>query len=113
MSISLNISGLQFLRRFQGMLFNLAHIPLFMILVILWLQIIQVYDLPVWKQVLSALVFVSFVGVLYEFIQIMTPGRYPSLSDLGFNYIGSFIGIALYYKLEHCKPGLLRKLVCE
>jgi VanZ family protein len=84
-----------------------------MILTIIWLQIIQVYDMHLWKQILSALVFVSFVGFLYEFVQILTPGRYPSLTDLGFNYFGSITGMILYYKLDNAKPGLLRKLVCE
>ena len=112
-SVDLNRSVFKSLVEVQALLFNLAHIPLFTILTVLWLQIIQVYGLERWKNILSALVVAGFVGVLYEVIQLAIPGRNPSLHDIWFNQLGSIVGILLYHRLERARPSLIRRLVCQ
>ena len=113
--ISVDLSGSIFksLIAVKAILFNLAHIPLFTILTVLWLQIIQVYGLGRLKNILSAVLVAGFVGVLYELIQLAIPGRNPSLHDILFNQLGSIVGIILYHRLERARPSLIRRLVCQ
>ena len=84
-----------------------------MILTVLWLQIIQVYGMKRWKNVLSAAVVAGFVGFLYELTQMAIPGRNPSFHDILLNLLGSIFGIILYHRLERARPSLMRRLVCE
>jgi len=112
-SVDLNGSIFRSFSAVKALLFNLAHIPLFMILTVLWLQIIQVYGLKKWKSALSAVLVAGFVGVLYEVTQMAIPGRNPSVQDIGFNQLGTLVGIILYYRLERARPSLIRRLVCQ
>ena len=112
-SIDLDVSILRSFFQIKALLFNMMHIPLFMILTVLWLQITQVYGLERWKNILSAVLVTSFVGILYELTQMTIPGRNPSLHDVLFNSLGSMLGIILYCKLEHASPSTLKRLVCQ
>ena len=107
------IEGLQFLLALKPALQNLLHIPLFMLLSILWLQVLQNYKPLLRSRIILALILSCFIGVFNEYIQIFIPGRYPSIIDMGFNTLGAMLGIALYAKLERSGESLIRSLVCE
>ena len=107
------IEGLQFLLALKPALQNLLHIPLFMLLSILWLQVLQNYKPLLRSRIILALILSCFIGVFNEYIQIFIPGRYPSIIDMGFNTLGAMLGIALYAKLERSGESLIRRLVCE
>ena len=112
-SLDLDLSGISFIQLNKAAIFNMMHLPLFILIAVLWLQIMQVYRLPTWQKALSAFCFSFLVGVIYEAVQILNPGRRTSLVDICINTAASLIGIALYLALERSKPNLLRKIVCE
>jgi hypothetical protein len=112
-SLDLDLGGISFIPFDKAAIFNMMHLPLFILIAVLWLQIMQVYRLPTWQKALSAFCFSFFVGIMYEGVQILNPGRSPSLEDIGINTAASLIGIVLYLALERSKPNLLKKIVCE
>ena len=107
------IDGLQFLLALKPVVQNLLHIPLFMLLSILLLQVLQNYKPLSWSRIILALILSCFIGIFNEYIQLFVPGRYPSIIDMGFNTLGAMLGIALYAKLERSGESLIRRLVCE
>ena len=112
-SADLDTMGFEFLLEMKAHLFNLIHIPLFMVLAIIWLQIVRPYSLSAWKKISSALLFSIFISTVYELIQMAIPGRSASSIDIGCNLLGVLTGIFVYYKLEHANPSLMRRLVCQ
>jgi len=112
-SADLDTMGFEFLLEMKAHLFNLIHIPLFMVLAIIWLQIVRPYSLSAWKKISSALLFSIFISIVYELIQMAIPGRSASSIDIGYNLLGVLVGIFAYYKLERAKPSLMRRLVCQ
>ncbi len=112
-SVDLDIIGFEFLFEMRTHLFNLIHIPLFMVLAIIWLQIVRAYSLSAWKKISSALLFSIFISTVYELIQMAIPGRSASSMDIGYNLLGVLAGIFVCYKLERAKPSLMRRLVCQ
>ena len=90
------VEGFRFVFAIRPTVQNLLHIPLFTALSILWLRALQSYGRAAWESVFLTLLLSSFVGVLNEFIQIVVPGRYPSLVDTIMNVLGSILGIVLY-----------------
>ena len=113
LSLDLDPGGLFSLPFDRATLFNMMHLPLFVLIAVLWLQIMQVYRLPRWRKALAAFCFSLFVGILYEGVQVFNPGRSPSFEDIVINTAASLVGITLYLALERSRPGLLRKIVCE
>ena len=107
------IEGLQFLLALKPALQNLLHIPLFMVLSILWIQVLQNYKPLLRSRIILALILSCFIGIFNEYIQIFVPGRYPSIIDMGFNMLGAMLGIALYAKLERSGESVIRRLLCE
>ena len=107
------IVGLLFLLALKPALQNLLHIPLFMLLSILLLQVLQNNKPLLRSRILLSLILSCFIGIFNEYIQIFVPGRYPSIIDMGFNTLGAILGIALYAKLERSGESLIRRLVCE
>ena len=107
------IQGLQFVIDLKPTIQNLLHIPAYIVLSILVLQIFQNFQIEGWRR--NALVFLGsgFIGILSEIIQIAVPGRYGGLADIGLNFIGTIAGILIYGHFEKTKPGLLRRIVCE
>lgn len=112
-SLDLDSGVLAFIGLSEGTAFNLMHIPLFMFITVLWLQVAYVYDIPRWRKSASAFLFSLLVGVLYEFVQLLIPGRNPSLADIAINSLAALAGIALYLLLERTRPNMLRKIVCR
>ena len=107
------IEGLEFVISIKPTVQNLLHIPVYTLLAILWLQVLQPYEISASKKLVLAIVLSSLIGILTEFIQIAVPGRYPSLLDTTFNVMGSGLGIVLYYRLYHASDSFIRRLVCQ
>ena len=107
------IEGLEFVFAIKPTFQNLLHIPVFMVLAILWLQVFQPYEMSVSKKLVLAIVLSSSIGILTECIQMAVPGRYPSALDATFNILGSIVGVALYHKLDRSRDSIVRRLVCE
>jgi VanZ family protein len=106
------ILGLQFVIDLKPTIQNLLHIPMYMVLAIFFLQVLQNYQIDGWRRNVLVLLGAGFVGILSEFIQIAVPGRYGGLSDIGLNFIGTITGIFIYSFVEKTKPGLIRRIVC-
>jgi VanZ family protein len=107
------IQGLQFVIDLKPTIQNLLHIPAYIVLSILILQILQNYNIADWKRNALVLLGAGLIGILSEMIQIVVPGRYGGLADIGLNFIGTIAGILIYSHVEKAKPGLIRRIVCE
>ena len=106
------IQGLQFIIDLKPTIQNLLHIPIYMVLAIFFLQILQNYQIEGWRRNLLVILGAGLIGTLSEIIQIAVPGRYGGLSDIGLNFIGTITGIFIYSFVEKTKPGLIRRIVC-
>lgn len=106
------IEGFEFLFVIKPAFQNLLHIPVYMVLAILWLQVFQPYEISASKKLAFAMVLSSFIGIMTECIQMAVPGRFPSSLDVTFNILGSFVGVALYHKLDRSRDSIVRRLVC-
>ena len=104
------IKGFQFVIDLKPTIQNLLHIPIYMVLAIFFLQILQNYQIEGWRRNLLVLLGSGLIGILSEIIQIAVPGRYGGLSDIGLNFIGTITGIFIYSFVEKTKPGLIRQL---
>ena len=104
------IQGLQFIIDLKPTIQNLLHIPMYMVLAIFFLQILQNYQIEGWRRNLLVILGAGLIGTLSEIIQIVVPGRYGGLSDIGLNFIGTITGIFIYSFVEKTKPGLIRQL---
>ena len=107
------IGGLEFLFALKPAIQNVLHIPLFMLLSILWLQVLQGFDLIPWQRLAIALTVSGLIGIMNEFIQILVPGRYPSIMDATFNLLGTIIGIVVFYRIARANDGFIKRMVCE
>ena len=108
-----DIKGLQFIIDLKPTVQNLLHIPMYIVLAVLFLQILQNYQIEGWKGNVLVLLASGFFGIINEVIQIVVPGRYGGLTDIGLNLIGTMVGILIYNVVGKIKPGLLRRIVCE
>ena len=108
-----DIKGLQFLIDLKPTVQNLLHIPMYIVLAVLFLQILQNYQIEGWKGNILVLLGTGFFGIINEVIQIVVPGRYGGLADIGLNLIGTIVGILIYNVVGKIWPGLLRRIVCE
>ena len=107
------IEGLGFIFAMEPTLQNLLHIPVYMVLGILWLQVLQPHRMSGRKKLVLVFLLSSLIGIVTELIQTTVPGRYPSLIDTTFNVMGSGLGIVLYYRLYHTSDSFIRRLVCQ
>ena len=107
------IEGLGFIFAIEPTTKNLLHIPVYMLLAILWLQVLQPHEMSGRSKIVLVFLLSSLIGILTEVIQTKVPGRYPSALDATSNILGSIFGIALYYKLERSGDSIVRRLVCE
>ena len=92
---------------------NLLHIPIFTILAILLIEFLRHYFPEKLKLIFSVLLISMLFGLLNEFIQNLTPGRFMGGIDMLLNLIGAVAGIMLSYLVEALRPGLIRNYVCE
>jgi glycopeptide antibiotics resistance protein len=107
------IEGLEFIFAIEPTLQNLLHIPVYMVLSILWLQVLQPHEMSGRRKVVLVFLLSSLIGIVTELVQTTVPGRYPSLLDTTFNFLGSILGIVLYYRLYRTNDSFIRRLVCE
>ena len=107
-----DIEGLKFIIQLKPAIQNLLHIPMFAVLAILSLQVLDSFNVTgVWKFLIVAFVAGAF-GVLNESVQLFVPGRYAGLLDMGLNVLGVLLGILIYVLSARSRPSLLRRLVC-
>jgi len=92
---------------------NLMHIPAYLILTILLLQLLKNFRIGGWKRIVFALIISMIVGLIGEMIQSFIPSRFPSGSDIFRNFIGTVFGIFFFFILEKTKPGLLWRILCR
>ena len=75
----------------------LAHIGEFAILSILCHRLIRSYKfLPTGWAWLTVITITVLYGATDELHQIFVPSRVPSIVDLGFDFIGAIVGLAVY-----------------
>jgi len=80
---------------------NLAHIPLFGILALLWYRSLSTW---IGKGPLlsgSAFLLASGFGILDEWHQLYVPGRYASFTDIALNILGAAFAIWLLSRTTH------------
>ena len=108
-----DVTGLQFIIDLKPTIQNLLHIPMYIVLTILFLQIMQNYQIEGWKGNVLVFLGAGCFGIINEVIQIVIPGRYAGLTDIALNLIGVLAGILIYNLVGKFKPGLIRRIVCE
>ena len=108
-----DIQGLQFIIDLKPAIQNLLHIPMYIVLAILFLQILQNYQIEGWKAYILVFLSSGFFGIINEIIQIVIPGRYGGLMDIYLNLVGAIIGIIIYMIVAKFRPSLIRRIVCE
>ena len=92
---------------------NLLHIPVFALLSIFLLQVLDGFGIENRKKKIISISALFAFGILSELIQIPVPGRYPGVMDMGLNIIGALLGIWIFFHLANQEKSLLRRLVCE
>jgi VanZ family protein len=75
---------------------NFLHLPVFGGLASLWFWALRHWIAETGYKYLLALIFTLGYGLLDEWRQTFVPGRYGSLTDVGFNVIGAIIGLWIY-----------------
>jgi VanZ family protein len=91
------IRGLQFVIDLKPTLQNLLHIPMFAVLALLLLLVLQSFQIDNWKKIAIVLLASGFLGLVTEIIQIVVPGRFGGLTDLMLNFVGVILGLIVYY----------------
>ncbi len=90
---------------------NLAHLPAYGLLTVLWMQVLSGRGRRGLGRALPALVLGAGFGTVNELAQVWIPGRYPSLTDSIANVLGAAIGLLVYLGVERRSPGAIRRLV--
>ncbi len=75
---------------------NLAHIPAYGLLAILWTFNLGGHGVARVQTVVMAGIIALLYGVFMELVQTLVPGRYPSLLDCFLNVAGILIATACY-----------------
>ena len=107
------ITGLQPFIDLSPSIQNLLHIPMFVILSILFFQILKDSRLEEWKKGTLIFVCCGSFGLLNEIIQIFVPGRYFGIADIVLNFIGTIVGILIYIYAERGRSGWICRIICE
>ena len=85
------IQGINFIIGLKPTIQNLLHIPAYAILSILCLGLLKSYKIRrstrIWLVVVTAVGF----GVLNESVQMVIPGRYAGILDMGLNTVGALL----------------------
>ena len=89
------IKGLEFVMKIDPGLQNLLHIPVYALLAFLWFKSFSHSKYSIKIIVLLSFLIALAYGIVNEFYQLLIPGRYFSLSDILFNFIGVFLGCLL------------------
>ena len=92
-----NIQGLRSMVDLKPTLQNLLHIPAYGILTVLGLGLAGVDETNRLKKITLVLLLVMAFGILNEAVQMLIPGRYAGVMDLGLNTIGALSGLLFYF----------------
>jgi VanZ family protein len=76
---------------------NLLHIPLYGGLTLSWAWALTAYPLKLNHRLAIAFVLTLAWAVVDEGYQMSVPGRYGSLTDIGFNILGASCAVALIH----------------
>jgi VanZ family protein len=75
---------------------NFLHLPVYGGLASLWFWALRHWIAEADYKYVLALILTLGYGLLDEWHQTFVPGRYGSLTDVGFNIIGALIGLLIY-----------------
>ncbi len=75
---------------------NLAHVPAYGFLAILWIFNLGGYGVARFQTVVMAGIIAFLYGVFMELVQTQVPGRYPSVLDCFLNVAGILIATSCY-----------------
>ncbi|CAA9892109.1 VanZ like family protein (modular protein) [Candidatus Methylobacter favarea] len=75
---------------------NFLHIPFYAVLAWLWLWSLRNWFAKFSYTLILTLILTVGYGFLDEWHQTFVPGRFGSLTDAGFNFIGAIIGVSVY-----------------
>ncbi|MHC4271740.1 MAG: VanZ family protein [Planctomycetota bacterium] len=100
-----DMGQLRFLTELNPKIQNLLHIPLFGLLAYLWLNSLMAAGYPILNAIILSLTITILFGCVDEIYQTLIPGRYGSLTDLAFNFIGIILGTIVFYLLRSNKLG--------
>jgi VanZ family protein len=103
---------LRFVIQLKPLIQNLLHIPMFALLAILCLQVLESFNVKGARMYLTVAGGAVAFGALNELVQLWVPGRFGSLLDIGLNTFGVFLGILIYVLARKSSPNPLRRLVC-
>ena len=78
---------------------NLAHIPAYGLLALLWMFNLRNLGASRLQVVVAAIILASTYGVLMELLQTAIPGRFPSILDCFLNVAGILICTACYLRV--------------
>ena len=92
-----NIQGLRSMVDLKPTIQNLLHIPAYGILTVLGLGLAGVDETNRLKKITLVLLLVMAFGILNEAVQMLIPGRYAGVMDLGLNTIGALSGLLFYF----------------
>lgn len=84
-------------------LFNLAHVPGFALLALLWAEDLLAREWPPGRRFATVAVVGLLVAAATEGLQSLVPGRYADLGDMLRNALGIAIGLGVH----RLRPGLL------
>lgn len=85
----------RFWARMDPSLQNMLHIPMFMGFVFFLDQWLKSFRITPRHRLALAICVSSFLGVLIEAIQMVVPGRYPSVNDIVLNLIGVVVCVSI------------------
>lgn len=80
---------------------NLAHIPVFGLLAMLWHHTLRSWRVKGRLLPASAFLLAAGFGIFDEWHQLHVPGRYASFTDILLNTTGAAIAIWLLYRTSH------------
>lgn len=75
---------------------NILHVPLFGALSFLWINSLTKQGFAIGASIIIAVIIVFAYGCIDEFHQYFVPGRFCSVIDMFFNYIGALSGILFF-----------------
>ncbi|MDD5577966.1 MAG: VanZ family protein [Methylobacter sp.] len=80
---------------------NFIHLPVYAGLAGLWVWTLRHWFARFSYRLIWALILTVGYGVLDEWHQTFVPGRFGTLTDVGFDFIGATIGLLVYKLIPH------------
>ena len=95
--------GFGFIGLVRSDLQSALHIPMFFALTLILMIFLMRFEKRIHNRILFVLFLSNYVGILNEGLQMLIPGRNPSLGDLGLNLIGTVSGLVFYFGIRILK----------